>query len=58
MKKKKEKIGGRPTSDDARYKGKIVSVRLDPMDEARLGKLVRQSGLRASEVLRGLIGDG
>ncbi len=58
MRKKKDKIGGRPTSDDARYKGKIVSVRLDPMDEARLGKLVRQSGLRASEVLRGLIGDG
>lgn len=58
MKKKKDKIGGRPASDDARYKGKIVSVRLDPMDEARLGKLVRQSGLKTSEILRGLITDG
>lgn len=58
MKKKKDKIGGRPVSDDSRYKGKIVSVRLDPMDESRLGKLVRQSGLKASEVLRGLIGEG
>ena len=58
MNKKKDKIGGRPQSDDARYKGKILSVRLDPMDEAQLGKLVRQSGLKQSEVLRGLISDG
>lgn len=58
MRKKKNRIGGRPTSDDARYKGKIVSVRLDPMDEARLEKLVRKSRLKASEVLRGLITDG
>ena len=58
MRKKKDKIGGRPQSDDARYKGKIVSVRLDPMDEAQLDKLVRRSGKRASEVVRGLIADG
>ena len=58
MKKEKNKIGGRPTIDDARYKGKMISVRLDPMDEAQLGKLVRRSGKKASEIIRGLIADG
>lgn len=58
MSKKKDKRGGRPTVDDARYKGKTMSVRLDPMDEAQLDKLVRRSGKKASEVVRGLIADG
>ena len=58
MKKKTAQIGGRPQVDDARYKGKMISVRLDPMDEAQLDKLVRRSGRKASEVVRGLIVDG
>lgn len=58
MAKKYDKKGGRPQVDDAKYKGKMLSVRLDPMDEARLEKLVRRSGKKASEVLRGLIADG
>ena len=58
MNKKRDKIGGRPQADDASYKGKIVSVRLDPVGEAQLDKLVRRSGKRTSEVLRGLITDG
>ena len=58
MKKVKDKKGGRPKIGDAQYKGKMMSFRLDPMDEARLGKIVRQSGLKQSEVLRGLITHG
>lgn len=58
MGKYKNKKGGRPKSADARYKGKTMSVRLDPMDEAQLDKLVRRSGKKASEVVRGLIADG
>lgn len=58
MSKKKDKRGGRPRIDDARYKGKNMCVRLDPMDEAQLDKLVRRSGRKASEVVRGLIADG
>ena len=58
MKKVKDKKGGRPKSSDAQYKGKMMSVRLDPIDEAQFDKLVRRSGLNASEVLRGLITNG
>lgn len=51
----KKNKGGRPRADDARYKGKILSIRLDPMGEAELEKLKRKTGKPAAEVIRELI---
>ena len=56
--KKQQNKGGRPAVSIGRIRKYIVSTRLDPEHNLKLGMLVRKSGQRPAEVIRQLIAYG